>query len=69
MDSEMIIEPLLMDKREAARLCGGLSVRSIDRLVSAGKFPRPLRLGGRCLWDRERLVEWIKAGCPRIQEA
>ena len=61
------VVPLLVDKRTAADLCG-ISPRSIDRLVSCGKFPPPVRLGGRILWDRQRLIEWVKAGCPRIRE-
>ena len=64
---EAVTESLLVNKGEAARLCGGISQRSIDRLVSCGQFPRPLKIGGRCLWDRAKLVEWVRAGCPRVE--
>ena len=60
-------EALLIGKAEAAHLTG-ISVRSIDRLVSCGKFLQPVRLGGRVLWNRERLSEWVRNGCPRIEE-
>jgi len=57
-------EPLLIGKATAARLTG-ISARSIDRLVSCGKFLPPVRLGGRVLWDRRALTEWVSAGCPQ----
>jgi predicted DNA-binding transcriptional regulator AlpA len=60
-------EALLVGKADAARLTG-ISVRSIDRLVSCGRFLPPVRLCGRVLWDRERLIEWVKAGCPKTEE-
>jgi predicted DNA-binding transcriptional regulator AlpA len=68
MNTETVIEPLLVNKGDAARLCGGISQRSIDRLVSCGKFPRPVKIGGRCLWDRAKLGEWIRTGCPRVED-
>ena len=57
------IESLLLGKAEAARLTG-ISSRSIDRLVSCGKFLAPIRLGGRVLWNRQSLEAWIAQGCP-----
>ena len=60
------IEPFLVDKRVASHLTG-ISVRSIDRLVSCGKFIQPTRIGGRVMFNRERLQEWVRAGCPRIE--
>ena len=59
--------PLLVPKSEVEHLTG-LSQRTIDRLVSAGKFLKPIRLGGRVLWNRERLTEWISKGCPLVEE-
>lgn len=59
--------PLLVDKAEACRLCGGISQRSVDRLVSCGRFPPPLKIGGRRLWDRQGLADWVRAGCPRLE--
>jgi len=58
--------PLLVDKAEAARLTG-ISARSIDRLVSCGRFLPPVRLGGRVLWSRRALEKWVAAGCPEVR--
>lgn len=53
---------LLVGRPEAARLCS-VSPASWDRLTSAGKNPRPLRLGGRVVWRRVDLESWIGHGC------
>ena len=55
--------PLLLDAREAARLCG-VSMRTWWALHSAGKTPLPVRLGRRTLWRFDELAAWIVAGCP-----
>jgi excisionase family DNA binding protein len=34
----------LLSKREAAR-CLGVCVRTLERLISAGTFPKPLKVG------------------------
>jgi len=60
---EVSVAPLLVDKTEAARLTG-ISARSVDRLVSSDRFPAPIRLGGRVLWNRDALEQWVDAGCP-----
>jgi predicted DNA-binding transcriptional regulator AlpA len=54
---------LLVGRIEAARLCG-VSPASWDRLTSAGKNPRPFKLGGRVLWQRSILAKWCELGCP-----
>ena len=58
------VQSLLVGKAEAARLTG-ISPRSVDRLVSSGAFLQPVRLGGRVLWNRDALAEWVSAGCPK----
>ena len=60
---EVSVAPLLVDKTEAARLTG-ISARSVDRLVSSDRFPPPIRLGGRVLWNHDALKQWVNAGCP-----
>jgi len=57
--------PLLIGVAEAARLTA-LSVRTVWRLSSCGRFPPPLRIGGRRLWNRRKLEQWVDAGCPRV---
>jgi predicted DNA-binding transcriptional regulator AlpA len=61
-----VLPPLLVRRREAARLCG-LSPASWDRLTSAGRTPAPIRLGSAVLWSVEELRAWIAAGCPDRQ--
>jgi len=34
------------------------------RLHSAGKVPKPNKLGGKTLWRVQELRDWIAAGCP-----
>ena len=53
--------PILVDKRDVARMTT-LSVRTIDRLVSTGRFPPPLRLGRKSLWHRGKLEVWLAGG-------
>ena len=61
--TELTDMPLLVCKAQAARLTG-TSARSVDRLVSCGGSPPPVRLGGRVLWNRNALERWVAAGCP-----
>jgi len=68
MQAASTVEPLLVGKAEAARLTG-ISARSIDRLVSCGKFLLPIRLGGRGLWDRLALEAGGRAGGPAVELA
>ena len=56
-------EVRLVDARVAASLCG-ISARFWHQLDSAGKVPKPLKLGRRCLWALSELDDWIAAGCP-----
>src|SRR5690242_144520 len=61
------VPPLLVRRRDAARLCS-LSPASWDRLNSAGLTPRPIKLGGAVLWRVEELRAWCEAGCPPRDE-
>jgi len=55
--------PLLLSANDLAKLLG-LSLRSIRNLDSAGKLPRPLRVGGSVRWRRAEIFSWIDSGCP-----
>jgi predicted DNA-binding transcriptional regulator AlpA len=58
--------PLAYRKQQAAHLCG-ISPRLLERLLAAGKFPRPDAYAGRCpLWTRETLSRWIGEGGGQI---
>ena len=55
--------PLLLSADEAARLCG-VSTRTWRRHDAAGKIPKAVRLGGRTLWRRRELEDFVAASCP-----
>lgn len=57
------VEPLLLDTREAAALCGiGRSLwQSLD---AQGRTPQKIKLGRRVLWRADELKAWIAIGCP-----
>ena len=42
----------------------GFSVRTIWRLKSTGKLPKPLSVGGSVRWRSDEIDAWIRAGCP-----
>lgn len=56
--------PLLIDAPALASLLGR-SERSIWRDDSAGRIPRPIKLGGSKRWRRAEIHAWIEAGCPK----
>ena len=58
--------PLAYRKQQSANMCG-ISARLLERLLAAGKFPRPDAYAGRCpLWTRATLSDWIGKGGGRI---
>src|SRR5262249_34074790 len=56
-------EPLAYRKADAARMCG-MSIRLWERLLSAGKAPKPDAFAGKRipLWTRATLQAWISRG-------
>jgi hypothetical protein len=55
-------EPLAYRKSAAAAMCG-MSVRLWERLLSAGRAPKPDAHAGKCpLWTKSTLEEWISRG-------
>ena len=51
---------------DASRLAEllGLSLRTVRRLDSSGKLPRPVRIGGAVRWRLSEITRWLEAGCP-----
>jgi excisionase family DNA binding protein len=45
-----------------------VSTRHVRRLVDAGKFPQPVRLGGCIRWPRHIVEAWIADGCPNCRK-
>jgi prophage regulatory protein len=41
-----------------------LSTRTIWRLRSAGKLPKPIRIGGAIRWRASDIELWLENGCP-----
>jgi hypothetical protein len=55
-------EPLAYRKPDAAKMCG-MSIRLWERLLSAGKAPKPDAHAGKCpLWTKSTLEAWIARG-------
>ena len=60
MATETVFPRLL--RRTQVEAIVGLSCASIYRLMSAGDFPRPIRLGGRAVrWKATDLLAWIES--------
>ena len=53
----------LLTGAEAAEVCR-TSLRTWRSWDSAGKVPKPVRIGRAKLWRASELREWIAAGCP-----
>ncbi len=55
--------PLLITAEEVARMMN-VSTRTLWRLLSAGRFPQPVRFGGNTRWRVAEVLRWIEDGCP-----
>jgi prophage regulatory protein len=54
---------LLLAAEEVAAMLG-VSERTLWRLLSAGKVPKPVRFGRNTRWRVDEVKEWIDRGCP-----
>jgi len=57
------LEPLAVDAKAAARLCG-VSRALWYSMDSAAQIPAGVRLARRRVWPLAELREWLAAGCP-----
>jgi len=56
-------EPITYSRESLAQaLC--ISIATLDRLDASGKLPQAFKLGGRKLWAREVIRDWLSAGMP-----
>ena len=68
-DNERYLELDFNDDRKmligAERLsrCFDVDASTIRRWAGNGTMPKPLKVGGRTLWDVEAIREWIRGGC------
>jgi excisionase family DNA binding protein len=53
----------LLNADEVAAMLG-ISERTLWRLLSAGKVPKPVRFGRSTRWRLADVNEWIEEGCP-----
>jgi predicted DNA-binding transcriptional regulator AlpA len=60
-------EKMLVPAAEVARIMS-ISVRSLWRLLSAGRLVPPIRLGRSVRWHVAEVRRWIDAGCPPPNE-
>lgn len=64
--AESTTTPELLPVQEAAALVS-VSTRTLQRLASDGRAPRPVRLGASVRWRRADIVAWIARGCPEVE--
>lgn len=51
----------LIDLKEVARMLGGMHPEHVrGRLLKRPDFPRPFRISGRVMLDRDEIREWIE---------
>jgi predicted DNA-binding transcriptional regulator AlpA len=62
-DGDDLSSDRLINARQFARMLQ-VSLRTLWRLVSAGKAPQPIKLNGNTRWLKSAVLAWLKAGCP-----
>ena len=63
----VVRSPLAYSAQQLADRLGGVSLRHIRRQDSAGKLPKPIRLGRSVLWVAQEIEDWLAAGAPDRQ--
>ena len=67
VDTSRPPQPLLVDCREAAALCGVGRTLWLD-LDQRGRIPQGFKLGRRKLWRVDELKSWVAAGMPNREK-
>jgi len=57
------VEPLLINASQFAGLLQ-VSSRTLWRMLSAGRLPKPIRVGGIVRWRVCEVKGWVAEGCP-----
>ncbi len=60
--SDTMTDRLLTADELASKLA--LSRRSVHRLNSSGRIPKPLHIGGSIRWSEKTINRWLEAGAP-----
>ena len=63
MAANDVVESILLTSQQAAAYCG-MSRAAWYKHLSAGKVPRPVKIGSLSRWRRDELRAWSIAGCP-----
>ena len=63
VQEQQAVPPIAVDAAQLAQLLS-VSVRHIRRMDSAGKLPKPLKVGKCVRWARPEIEDWIAAGAP-----
>lgn len=63
MQNEAVSTVTLMDAKTLAKMLS-VSLRTIWRLRSAGKLPKPVRFGGSVRWRLSDIALWQELRCP-----
>lgn len=58
----------LLVSADSLGFCLDTDVSTIRRWAKSGVMPKPLKVGGRVLWDAEAIREWIEQGCPECSD-
>jgi len=53
-----VVEELL-PITEVVRLLGGVCSRSVRRLSDRGEFPRPVKIGGRSMYAKSEVADYV----------
>jgi excisionase family DNA binding protein len=62
-ESAIADDRLLLPVEDVARLLS-VKPRTVWKWAACGRVPRPVKIGGRTLWRRAELEEWVEGGCP-----
>jgi len=57
-------DALLITVNQLSEQLGGISVATLYCLKSSGQLPLPVKVGGRVMWRREEIQQWVQLGCP-----
>lgn len=58
MDDECV----LIDQKQLAEMLS-ISRRTVQRMISRGKLPAPIRIGKMVRWKLQDIKKWIANGC------
>ena len=58
---------MLIDAKALADILS-TSVRTVWRLRTSGKLPKPITIGGSVRWSLHSIERWIEMGAPPVNE-